>query len=387
MVLSEKDSSYRQCTISVMDNIADPYIRFDEQGICNYYYDFIEAKKRFLFSPEQTEERLNEVISKLKRSGKGKKYDCILGVSGGVDSSYLALRAKELGLRVLCVHFDNGWNSELAVKNIENIVSRLGFDLYTYVVDWEEFKDVQLSYFKANVIDIEGVSDIAIYLSLEKTCAKYGLNFILDGRNIATEQTLPYAWSNKDLGNLLNIHRAFGGVPLKTFPLIGRWKRNIHALSRSYTSVALLNFLHYNKVEAKKRISDELGWKDYGGKHYESVFTRFYQGYILPRKFKVDKRKAHFSNLIFSGQMTRAEAVEELKQPIYDPAQLAIDKPFVLKKLGFSEKAFEEYINSPAVDHAVYGNLKSLGDDFPILKVFRPIKNLFTRNGITEYTG
>ncbi len=387
MVLSEKDPNYRQCSISVMDNIADPGITFDENGVCNYYHEYRRAEGSFIFNDAEAAERLDKAVSTLKNSGKGRKYDCILGVSGGVDSTYLALKAKELGLRVLCVHFDNGWNSELAVRNIESIVSKLGFELYTYVVDWEEFKDVQLSYFKANVVDIEGVTDIAIYLCLEKTCAKYNLKYILDGRNFVTEQTLPFTWSNKDLGNLLNIHKIFGQRPLKSFPLIGRWQRNIHAFKKSYTSVPLLNYLHYNKDEAKQEITDKLDWKDYGGKHFESVFTRFYQGYILPNKFHVDKRKAHLSNLIFSGQITKEDALNELSKPIYSAEQLAIDKPFVLKKLGFTEAEFDKYLATPPVDHGKYGNLKSLGDDFPVLKLLRPIKNIFTRHGSTHYNG
>jgi len=254
MILSDKDPRYRRCSISVLDNIADPNITFDENGICNYYYEYKEAEKNFVFKGEAGKAKVEKTVAELKSSGNGKKYDCMLGVSGGVDSTYLALKAKELGLRVLCVHFDNGWDSELAVKNIENVVSRLNFDLYTYVIDWEEFKDLQLAYFKANVIDIEAVNDIAIFLSLDKICARYGLKYILDGRNIVTEQTIPSAWLNKDLGNMLNIHKKFGTRPLRTFPIIGRFKREIHELRRSYTSVGLLNYIDYNKKEAKKEI-------------------------------------------------------------------------------------------------------------------------------------
>jgi N-acetyl sugar amidotransferase len=379
MVMSENDPLYRQCSLSVMDNIADPNIVFDEKGISNYYYEYLEAEKKFVFKGEAGRKKLSEVVDLLKKSGHGKKYDCMLGVSGGVDSTYLALKAQQLGLRVLCVHFDNGWDSELAVKNIENIVSRCGFDLYTYVIDWEEFRDIQLAYFKANVIDIEAVNDIAIFLSLDKICAKYDLKYILDGRNVVTEQTLPYAWLNKDLGNMLNIHKTFGTIPLRSFPLITRWQRNIHAFRKMYETVTLLNYVDYNKKEAKKEIIEKLDWKDYGGKHYESVFTRFYQGYILPVKFKVDKRKSHLSNLIFSRQITKETAVEELKKPIYDPAQLAIDKPFVLKKLGFTEEQFCAYLAGPVNDHAMFGNTKPLTEDFPILKFLKPVKNLFIR--------
>ena len=172
MILSENDPKYKQCSISVMDNIADPDITFDKKGICNYYYEYIEAEKKFTLNGEAAEKKVQECVSDMKAFGKGKPYDCILGVSGGVDSTYLALIAKRLDLRVLCVHFDNGWNSELAVKNIENIVNKCGFDLYTYVINWNEFKDIQLAYFKANVIDIEAVTDMAIFASLDKLCSE-----------------------------------------------------------------------------------------------------------------------------------------------------------------------------------------------------------------------
>jgi hypothetical protein len=196
---------------------------------------------------------------------------------------------------------------------------------------------------------------------------------------VVTEQTLPYAWLNKDLYNMLNIHKKFGSVKLKSFPVISRWKKNIHAYKKSYQTITLLNYIDYNKQKAKEAIIKELDWKDYGGKHYESVFTRFYQGYILPVKFHVDKRKSHLSNLIFSGQITKAEALEELKKPIYPAAQLAIDKPFVLKKLGFTEESFDAYITAPVTDHNVYGNTKPLSEEFPVLKMLKPLKTLLMK--------
>jgi len=167
MVLDKKDSNYRQCSLSVMDNIADPNITFDEKGICNYYYEYLKAENEQVLKGAEGERKFKEIITQIMADGKGKQYDCILGVSGGVDSTYLAYLAKQEGLRVLCVHFDNGWNSELAVKNIQSIIEKCGFDLYTYVIDWEEFKDIQLAYLKANVIDIEAITDIAIFSALD----------------------------------------------------------------------------------------------------------------------------------------------------------------------------------------------------------------------------
>ena len=379
MVLSNTDPLYKQCTLSVMDNIADPNITFNDDGVCNYYFEYLAEAKKNLLSPTQAAKELEAIVAKLKLAGKGKKYDCMLGVSGGVDSTYLSLITKRLGLRVLCVHFDNGWNSELAVQNIENIVTKCGFDLFTYVINWNEFKDIQLAYFKANVIDIEAVTDIAIFACLDKICSQHNIKYIIDGRNIVTESVIPSAWINKDAQNLYNIHKQFGTIPLKSYPKISRVKRNLHFVKKAYQSIPLLNVLAYNKAAAKKEIVTELNWTDYGGKHYESVFTRFYQGYILPNKFKVDKRKAHLSNLIYSGQLTKAEALLELAQPIYSATQLAIDKPFVLKKLGMTEATFDAYISTPPESHSKYGSTKPLSEDYPILKILKPIKKLLRK--------
>jgi N-acetyl sugar amidotransferase len=374
MVLSKEDPNYRQCSISVMDNIADPDITFDEKGICNYYYEYLEAEKKYVLKGEEGQKKYEQIITQLKTDGKGKKYDCILGVSGGVDSTYLAYLAKEAGLRVLCVHFDNGWNSELAVKNIQNIVEKCGFDLYTYVIDWEEFKDIQLSYFKANVIDIEAVTDLAIFSALDIICKKQNIKHILDGRNVVTEITLPGAWTCKNISNLKNIHKIYGTKPLVAYPLLNPIRRRIVARFKPFQSWPILNYIPYNKEQVKKTITAELNWRDYGGKHYESVFTRFYQGYILPEKFKVDKRKAHLSNLIFSGQLTKEEALSELTQPIYPSYIFQQDFQFVIKKLGFSEREFSLYLNSPQIAHSKFGLSLSIFDEYPILKPLKILK-------------
>lgn len=356
--MSTTDPGYRQCSISVMDNIADPDISFDKKGICNYYYEYLVAEKANTLRGDAAEQHLKEIVAMLKQKGKNKKYDCIIGVSGGVDSTFLSYMAREYGLRSLCVHFDNGWNSELAVKNIENIITACGFDLYTYVINWEEFRDIQLAYFKAGVIDIEAITDIGIGAALNKICTDFNIGYILDGNNIWTEQTLPLAWINKNPNNLFQIHKKFGSVPLKNYPARFKNERYIKAKG-SYKGISLLNFLDYNKQKTKSIIAKELNWKDYGGKHYESVFTRFYQGYILPHKFKVDKRKAHLSNLIFSGQIKREDAINQLQVPIYPRDQLSVDKDFVLKKLGFGESDFENCMNAAPVPHELYGGMES----------------------------
>lgn len=376
MVLNDADKGYRQCSKSVMDNIADPDILFDREGICNYYYDYLKKEKESVHKGEEGLKKLNEIVSKIKEAGKGKKYDCITGVSGGVDSTYLALQAKKLGLNPLIVHFDNGWNSELAVKNIENIISRLGFDLYTLVVDWNEFKDIQLSFIKASVVDIETITDHAIIATLYKLALDNNIKYVLSGANVVTEAVLPKYWiyNKADHVNIMDIHKKYGSVPLKTYPFYNRRLKKAVEL-RGIESIDVLNNMPYVKSEVKKTITNELGWRDYGGKHYESIFTRFYQGYILPEKFHIDKRKAHLSNLIFSGQISKAEALRQLKEPIYNSEQLFIDKDFVLKKLGLTDAEFDKLMQEPRREHIDFATEKSLYEKYPLMAPLKPVAN------------
>lgn len=339
------------CTRTVMDT-TDPDITFDANGICNYWHEF-QAFKATLPGPEARERLLNSALARIKAAGKGKPYDCIIGLSGGVDSSYLAYLAKKWGLRPLAVHFDNGWNSELAVDNIERLVTKLGYELETFVMDWDEFRDLQRAYFKASVIDLEIPTDHMIFGALHKIAARRGIKFILSGHNSATEWLLPRAWYYKkfDLTNIMAIHRAFGELPMRKLPALGVWHQAYYHHVTRIRSEQLLDLIDYQKADAKSFLINELGWRDYGGKHYESIFTRFYQGYILPRKFDIDKRKAHLSNLILSGQMTREEALRELQQPTYDEELQQVDKTYVAKKLGFEAKEFEALLTQPNRRH------------------------------------
>jgi N-acetyl sugar amidotransferase len=319
-------------------------------------------------------------VARIKESGQGKKYDCILGLSGGVDSSYVALIAKQHGLRPLCVHFDNGWNSEIAVRNIHNIVNTLGFDLETYVIDWEEFKDLQLAYLKASVIDIEVVTDHAIYSVIYRLALRHGINYVLSGQNIVTEGVLPsrWGWNIKDFVNIKAIHKAFGQKPLRSYPLLSRSMKKQIAKSGIET-VEFLNWMPYRKAEAIQTLQHEVGWLNYGNKHHESIWTRFFQVYILPRKFGVDKRKAHYSNLICSGQMTKEQALSKIEKPAYDPALLEQDKKFVLKKLGLTEAEFEAMMAAPPRSHKDFDTEGSLFHYYPVLKPLRPLWEQYKR--------
>jgi N-acetyl sugar amidotransferase len=367
---------YQQCAISVMDTIADPDISFDEKGVSNYYEEFKKSKEQNVFNGEIGRQKLDEIISLIKSNGKNKKYDCITGVSGGVDSTYVALKSKELGLRPLIVHFDNGWNSETANKNIENIIKNTGFDLYTLVVDWNEFRDLQRAYFKANVVDIEALTDHAIICTLYKLAIENNINFILSGANIVTEQILPnhWVWGKKDGINIKSIHQKYGDVKLKTFPTYNAFQFEIFKKKKNLKTIPILDYMEYNKEAAKSEIQEKLDWKDYGGKHFESVFTRFYQGYILPLKFGIDKRKAHLSTLIFDGQITKEYALEQLSLPIYDPNIMKDDYEFIRKKLGFTEEEYENYFNEPRNEHSSYEHDKrNIWENYPLLKVVKPI--------------
>ena len=356
MVLSKNDPNYRQCALTVMDNIADPDIRFDENGICNYYHEYKQAEKEGVFEGAAGEKKLEALVTRIKEAGRGSQYDCLIGLSGGVDSTYVAYLVKKLGLRPLAVHLDNGWNSELAVMNVENIIKKLGFDLYTLVINWEEFKDLQLSYLKASVVDIEVASDHAIFATMYKLAKEKKIGYIISGTNIVTEYIMPPSWLYKkmDYANLQDIHQQYGKRKLKTYPTFDFKKYVYYSAVLKLTPISILNYVPYNKAEIKEIIKKELDWRDYGGKHYESIFTKFYQAYILPEKFHIDKRKAHLSTLICSGQITKEEALAELEMPLYDPKELEADKEYVLKKLGLSQEEFDAIMALPVRQHEAF---------------------------------
>jgi N-acetyl sugar amidotransferase len=365
--------TYQQCSVSVMDTLSDPDIGFDHLGRSSYLHLYRKATHEGVLSGVKGQAKLEELADSIKRAGRNRKYDCIMGLSGGVDSTYLAMIAKQLGLRIFAVHFDNGWNSELAVANIENIVSRLDIDLFTYVIDWDEFKDLQLAYLKASVVDIEALTDHAILGTLYRLAFKNRIKFILSGTNIQTETTLPRHWIYRktDGSNIKSIHKAHGLRPLKTYPFMTAIQRRLYTQVLGISSVSMLNYVDYQKDAVKKTITEELGWRDYGGKHFESIWTRFYQGYILPAKFGIDKRKAHLSDLIFGEQITREIAISELETPPYDPEQLKIDKEFALKKLGVSEAEFTEWMTTPRREHRYYDHERPFEERYPRLATLK----------------
>jgi len=327
----------------------DPDIRFDSEGVCNHCTGALERIRRQILLPVEREAALNALVEKVRREGKGLDYDCIIGVSGGVDSTTTAFWVKRLGLRPLAVHFDNGWDSELAVDNIRRTLEALGIELFTHVVDWEEFRDLQLSFLRASVANCEVPTDHGITALLFRMARKVGTRFILSGSNVVTEAIMPVSWGhyNQDLRHMKAIHRRFGTMPLKTMPTISMGHYFYYVLVRGMRQIPFLNYMEYDKAEAKKMLAREIGWRDYGGKHYESVWTRYFQGYYLPVKFGYDKRKAHLSTLICSGQMSRDEALAEMAKPAYEPELLRQDTEFVLKKFGLTAGEFEAILQAP----------------------------------------
>lgn len=371
---------YRGCSHCVLDTHDDPEMTFDQEGVCSYCQNYKKHEGEYVKKGRRGLDELKKIVEKIKSDGARKPYDCIIGLSGGVDSSYLALKAKEFGLRPLAVHFDNGWNSELAVNNIENIVSKLNFDLHTVVIDWDEFRDLQLAFLRASVVDIELITDHAIFASLYKIALEQDVKYILSGVNYVTEAILPEPWvhDKRDHIHIKAISTQFGKIPLKKFPLFDT-NLKFRISWKGVTSVPVLNYLEYIKSDVKKEIIQKLNWRDYGGKHYESVFTRFYQGYILPVKFGIDKRKAHLSTLINSGQINRNSALLELESPIYPEDLRKSDFDFVLKKLGLSVEDFQQIMNLPIKKHRDYPVDRDIYQRFPMLLLLAPIWKLIKR--------
>nr|WP_084407154.1 N-acetyl sugar amidotransferase [Pedobacter panaciterrae] len=347
---------YKICIRCVMDT-TDPHIFFNEQGVCNHCIEYFQNAPKVLKHDKAGQNELFELVDKIKTEGNGKKYDCLIGLSGGVDSTYIAYKVKKLGLRPLAVHFDSGWNSELAVKNIENIVKRLEIDLFTFVCDWKEMQDLQLSYFKAGVINADIPMDHAFLAVLHKIAREKKLKYFISGHNFETEAILPRAWvyNAADRVNLIDIQKKNGSLKLSKYPTESLFTSLYTRFIFRLKQVNLLDFEYYNKEDAMKVIENELDWKYYGGKHYESVFTRFYQGYYLYKRFDVDKRKAHLSTLICSNQITRDQALIELNKPLYPDAELLRqDLEFIPKKLGITRDEFENILNQPVREHTFY---------------------------------
>lgn len=371
------DKPDRVCVRCVMDK-TDPDIRFDEHGVCNHCHSYDRAEARYVHSGQTGRLELEKLITRIKREGAGKQYDCVIGVSGGVDSTYVAYEVKRLGLRPLAVHLDNGWDSELAVNNIHKTLTTLNIDLYTHVIDWEEFKDLQLAFLRASTPDSEIPSDHAIFALLYQMAEKMRVRYVITGLNVRTESHLPAAWSqgHMDWRYIKGIHRRFGTVPLRTYPHVGLAAFYRYQLAQNW--IGILNYLDYDKRKAMQVLEKELGWTYYGGKHYESVYTRFYQGYLLPKKFGYDKRKTHLSSLVCSGEITRKEALETLMEETYPESLQKEDLDYVIKKFGLTYEAFESIMRLPKKSRRDYPSQRWVYDN-PLYKGLRGIYRFSSR--------
>ncbi|MEW6273926.1 MAG: N-acetyl sugar amidotransferase [Bacillota bacterium] len=365
---------YQMCTRCVMDTTAEE-INFDSKGVCSFCHYFDGKVKPVLERVRSGESKklLEAIVTKIKRSGHGKPYDSILGLSGGTDSSYLAYQAAELGLRPLLIHVDTGWNTPESERNVKNLVKGLGLELQIILMDWEEMQDLQLAFYKSAVKNCEIPQDHAFLAVLYKKAAEVGVHYILSGGNFATESILPQSWGYNagDSRHLLAIHKRFGSRPLRSFPTLSFWERYLYyPFVRKIREARLLNYVAYNRAEAKQILKEKFGWQDYGSKHYESVLTRFFQGYYLPTKFGIDKRKAHLSSLILSGQMTREEALEELKKPPYPNEELLqADMAYIAERLGLSLSEWKGILALPPRRH----------EDFPSNRFLFTVKDALVK--------
>lgn len=350
------ERTHQVCTRCVMDT-SDPVITFDADGVCNHCHTFETETRRHWFPDAEGERRLARMLDTLKAEGRGRDYDCILGLSGGVDSSYLALKCKDWGLRPLAVHVDAGWNSELAVANIEKILDHCGFDLHTHVVDWEEMRDLHLAFLRAGIPNQDVVQDHIFFASLYHFATRHGIRHVLSGGNIATEGIFPKAWhgSAMDAINLHAIHRAHGERPLRHYRTVSFFEVYIwYPFVKKMRTLRPLNFLPYDKAAAIEELQRRIGWRAYGRKHGESLFTKLFQNHYLPQRFGYDKRRPHLASLIVSGQMGRDEALAHLAQPLYDPQELEIDLAYFCKKLRISREDFDAFMQAPRREHTAY---------------------------------
>lgn len=368
---------YQICTRCVMDS-SDPLITFNSKGECNHCTEYIAKRIHHKYQGEKSDQQFLAFIEEMKAAGKGKKYDCVMGLSGGIDSSYAALIGSQHGLRILGVHLDNGWNSEAANTNMENIVQKLGIDYERVVLDWEEFKDLQLSFLKAAVPEAETPTDNGIIAVLHQVASKYNIKHIISGGNFSTEGILPASWhyNAKDMRYLKAIHRKFGTKKLGKNPYFGFQAEMYYKLVKKIKIVYLLNYVDYCKEDAMEKLKDKLDWQYYGGKHYESLYTGFIQSYYLPSKFNIDYRRATYSSQICTKVITRKEALKELETPPYNLEKVEVEKSLIAEKWEIPQEELEEILKRKGNWYTHYPNserfLKFVYDSYR--KIFRKEK-------------
>jgi N-acetyl sugar amidotransferase len=337
---------------------SDSRIHFDAKGVCDHCRTFYTQVLPNWHTDERGDRELQKMVRDIKAAGRGKDFDCIIGMSGGIDSSYLTYVATKYGLRPLVFHVDAGWNSQEAVNNIERLVDKLGLDLYTEVIDWDEMRDLQLAYFKSGVPHIDTPQDHAFFATMYKFAEQHDIKYILTGANYSTEcirNPVEWMYYQSDSIQLRDIHRRFGTRPLVNFPTTSILRHKIWLpYVKGIRVVRPLNCVPYRKADAMQLLTEQFGWQPYPQKHFESRFTRFYEGYWLPRKFGYDTRKVQFSSLIVTGQMTREEALERLKSPALDDATVRQEFEYVANKLNISTAELQGFLDAPSKTYRDY---------------------------------
>lgn len=373
------------CKNCVMDE-SDPLITFDERGICNHCKEFKKLINSEWFPNQAGERKLHDLLKQVKFVGRGKQYDCVVGLSGGVDSSYLCFLMKKWNLRPLLVHVDAGWNSELAVSNIQSIVEYTDFDLETIVINWKEVRELQVAYLKSGISNQDVPQDHIFFASLYEHATKNGIEYIFSGGNIASEGVFPSAWhgSAMDAKNLVSINERFGTTKLKEYKTASFFDLYVkYPFFFRLKTVRPLNLMDYNKFKAIRELEKSSNWRSYETKHGESVFTKLFQNYILPTRFGYDKRRPHLSSLINSGQISRTEALAKLSHPLYDNEDLKRDIAYFCKKLRISQKDFESYMNLPLSQYSEFDNWDRY---FKIMKLAQTFMRRVLRLDVRNYS-
>ena len=375
----KENRPYQICGRCVMDT-SDPDIVFDERGFCNHCEDYITRISHQTYIPERSEKQWEFIVNRIKEKGENRAYDCIVGISGGVDSCYTAHLCKEYGLRPLLIHMDNGWDTEISVKNVNTIVEKLGFDYISYVLDWQEFREIQLAFLKSSIVDLEMPTDIAIPASIYKTAIKHNIKYILPGGNYTAEGILPLQMGYhvyKDMKLYKHIIKKYSSVTLKTVPTFSILKEFYYKFFKKIKKIYPLNYMAFDKDKARDFLIANYGWENYGGKHHESKITAFWQSYVMPVKYNMDYRRTTFASQICSNQITREKALEQLIKPPFVEAKIKEDKQYIAKKFGITSEELEKYLSNPPKTYVDFPNNKNL-----ISFVYKSYNKLFPNKRI-----